>query len=222
MLNFGSRSVIQWNQHTYQKTILNHERSNAPTMYSAPSNKKYQNFCKVCEAEVNWTNTQETVQQKKLNNDKDELYFEVENIMPTTEPMARPEDLDPQMLSQSSTHAELLQLNYKLGHAPLNILKVLALSMIIPSRLAKVPYPKCAGCLYGSMTRQPKRTRLQPGKIGNNKVDSPGDCVLVDRLQSPHAGFVAQLKGKLTCKSFMAATVFVDHLSRFSYFHLQL
>jgi hypothetical protein len=39
-------------------------------------------------------------------------------------------------------------------------------------------------------------------------------------LQSTQAGFVAQLKGKLTTKRYNSATVFVDHFSRLRYVHV--
>jgi hypothetical protein len=48
----------------------------------------------------------------------------------------------------------------------------------------------------------------------------PGECVSVDQLQSMQAGFIAQLKGRLTTRRYTAATVFVDHYSHLRYIHL--
>jgi hypothetical protein len=48
-----------------------------------------------------------------------------------------------------------------------------------------------------------------------------GECVSVDQLESTIPGFIGQFKGALTKDRYRAATVFVDHFSRFSYIHLQ-
>ena len=49
----------------------------------------------------------------------------------------------------------------------------------------------------------------------------PGQIVLVDQLESPTPGFIAQLKGTLTKQRYKYATVFVDQLSQLSYVQLQ-
>jgi hypothetical protein len=53
-----------------------------------------------------------------------------------------------------------------------------------------------------------------------HKATYPGECVSVDQMESTQAGFVAQLKGRLTTKRYKAATVFVDHYSRLCYVHV--
>jgi hypothetical protein len=45
--------------------------------------------------------------------------------------------------------------------------------------------------------------------------------VSVDHLESSAAGFISQLKGKMTRRRYKAATIFVDNFSRMSYVHLQ-
>ncbi len=99
------------------------------------------------------------------------------------------------------------------------MLKSFAKNGEIPRRLATVKEPKCAGCLFGKMTKVPWRTRSK----ANSKVHEatyPGECVSVDQMQSTQAGFYAQLKGKLTSKRYTGATIFVDHFSRLRYVHL--
>ena len=49
----------------------------------------------------------------------------------------------------------------------------------------------------------------------------PGQIVSVDQLESTTAGFIAQLKGKLTTTRYKFATVYIEQLSRFTYVHLQ-
>jgi hypothetical protein len=72
----------------------------------------------------------------------------------------------------------------------------------IPKKLAKVLPPKCAGCLFGTMTKLPwqgKETKA------NHKVfiaTKPGECISVDQTTSTEVGFYAQMKGKLTKKRY--------------------
>jgi len=82
--------------------------------------------------------------------------------------------------------------------------------------------PKCAGCLYGAMTKRPctqvpksKRKQIQ------QEAKEPGQIIPVDQIESSTPGFIAHLKGNLTKKRYTAATVFVDHYSRLGYVHLQ-
>ena len=89
------------------------------------------------------------------------------------------------------------------------VLKSSAKNGKIPKQLANVKEPKCAGCLFGKMPKAPWQTRSK----ANSKVH-------VDLMQSTHAGFYAQIKGKLTTKQYTAATIFVDHFSRLCHVHL--
>ena len=91
----------------------------------------------------------------------------------------------------------------------------------IPKRLAGCKVPKCAGCLYGKMTRKAWRTKQTPSRVAPAPINAPGDCVSVDQLESTSPGFIGQMKGALTNKRYKVATVFVDHFSRLSYVHLQ-
>jgi hypothetical protein len=45
--------------------------------------------------------------------------------------------------------------HYQLGHLTFPKLKQLALNGEIPKKLAKMLPPKCAGCLFGAMTKLP-------------------------------------------------------------------
>ena len=119
----------------------------------------------------------------------------------------------------SNDQAELLRWHCRLGHLPFQALCKLAENGEIPKRLSKVKHPRCAGCLFGKMTKVPWRTKSK----ANSHVyeaTAPGQCVSVDQLQSTQAGFFAQLKGHLTTKRYTAATIFVDHFSRLRYIHL--
>ena len=121
----------------------------------------------------------------------------------------------------SDDEAELMRWHLRLGHTSFDKLKVMAINGDIPKRLANCKVPKCAGCLYGKMTRRPWRTKQAPSKVAPASIDGPGDCVSVDQLESTSPGLIGQMKGALTNKRYKFATVFVDHFSRMSYVHLQ-
>jgi hypothetical protein len=53
-------------------------------------------------------------------------------------------------------------------------------------------------------------------------LPKPGECVSVDQMMSTEVGFYAQMKGKLTKKSYRCATVFVNHYSHLRFVHLQV
>ena len=93
---------------------------------------------------------------------------------------------------------------------------------ILPKKLAKAPIPKCAGCMFAAMTKNPWRTKEKNtgGQVGRIlKITRPGQCVYVDMLDFPHVGFIAHMKGQITKKRYRYATVFVDHLLDLKYVH---
>jgi hypothetical protein len=128
-------------------------------------------------------------------------------------------DKDNEALFASDDQAELLCWHHRLGHISFSMLKALAKNGEIPRRLANVKEPKCAGCLFGKMTKVPWQTQSKAtSKV--HEATYPGECVSVDHMQSTQAGFYAQLKGKLTSKRYTAATIFFDHFSWLRYVHL--
>jgi len=140
----------------------------------------------------------------------------------TFDPCPQEEEDEHVTLAASNDQAELMRWHYCLGHLPFLRLKQLAINGEIPKKLAKVTLPKCAGCLFGTMTKIPwcgKETKSSHKVFVATK---PGECVSVDQMTSTELGFVAQLKGKLTKKRYRCATVFVDHYSCLQYVHLQV
>jgi ribosomal protein L13E len=103
---------------------------------------------------------------------------------------------------------------------PWKFLQNLAKLGDIPKHLAKVSPPTCAGCLFGSMTRQPRPGYSKAKDTKVFKATKPGQCVSVDQMISTQVGFIAQLKGRLTTARYKGATVFVDHFSRVRYIYL--
>ncbi|EJK77403.1 hypothetical protein THAOC_00765, partial [Thalassiosira oceanica] len=120
-------------------------------------------------------------------------------------------------LQATSLQGELLRWHYRTGHLPFGKLKQLAINGDIPKYLAKVTPPFCAACIYGAMNKI-RRNTSRRSKIFD--VNKPGACVSVDQLESSHAGFIAQMKGRLTNDRYRAATIFVDHYSKVRYVYL--
>jgi hypothetical protein len=106
-----------------------------------------------------------------------------------------------------------MQWHYRLGHLTFPKLKQPALNGKIPRKLVKVLPPKCAGCLFSTMTKLPwqgKETKADHKVLVTTK---PGECILVDQMTSMEVGFFAQLKGNLTKLHYKCVTVFADHYS---------
>jgi hypothetical protein len=103
--------------------------------------------------------------------------------------------------------------HYRLGHLTFPKLKQLAFNGKIPKKLDKVLPPKCAGCLFGAMTKLPWQGKETKANHEVFIATKPGECILVDQITSMEVGIFAQLKGKLTKKCYKCATVFVDHYS---------
>jgi hypothetical protein len=64
-----------------------------------------------------------------------------------------PEEGEGIQLAAANNQAELMSRHYQLGHLSFPKLKQLALNGEIPKKLAKIMPPKCAGCLFGAMTK---------------------------------------------------------------------
>ena len=118
------------------------------------------------------------------------------------------EDKEFQLVS-ADDQAELMRWHYRLGHLSFPKLKVLAKNGEIPRRLAKVPPPKCAGCLFGAMTKTSWRSKESKATHQVFVATKLGECVSINHMVSTHVGFFTQLKGGLTKKRYKAASIFV-------------
>jgi hypothetical protein len=125
-------------------------------------------------------------------------------------PIAADEDVT---LAATDDQAELVQWHYRLGHLSFKKLKQLALNGEIPKKLSKLKPPKCAGCLFGAMTKLPWRSKDLAFSHEIFVTTKLGKIVLVDKMELTEVGFFAHLKGSLTKKQYRYCTVFVDHFS---------
>jgi hypothetical protein len=125
-------------------------------------------------------------------------------------------------LAAAEDQAELMWWHYCLGHLSFQKLKQLALNNEIPKKLSKLKPPKCAGCLFGAMTKLPWLSKASASSHKIFIAAKPGEIVSVDQMESTEVGFFVQLKGFLTKKQYRYCTVFVDHFSRLHFVHLQI
>jgi hypothetical protein len=124
-------------------------------------------------------------------------------------------------IQANTSQAQLLAWHYRLGHIPFAKIRQMASRGDLPIGLATCQIPKCAACMYGKATRRAWRTKTPVNAIANKQVTAPGTVVSMDQLVSAVPGLIGQMKGFLTRKRYMVATVFVDHFSGMSYVYLQ-
>ena len=244
--SFSDKIVMYWDQRRYKKTVSWDSRTNTGYLRSAPGAFDYRAYCVGADADNNVEMNERACFQSST--DSTHLVSDDEEEGSTSSSATNPEitvngmreeniadfmtqDLpvqpanviedEDEPLAAENPQAELLRWHYRLGHLSFARLRILALLGTIPRKLLTVKAPKCAGCMYGAMTRRPWRTRGTQNKNKLRVATAPGECVSVDQLESPVQGFIAQLKGKLTKRRYGAATIFVDHASRLSYVHLQ-
>ena len=126
-----------------------------------------------------------------------------------------------QQIITDNTVSEFLRLHYKYGHLSFKRLRRMEKLGIIPKKLEKCDTPTCMVCMYAKYTCKPWSGRSIKTPPKPLQVTNPGHIVLVDQLVTPTPGLVEYMTGIPTTKIFKYATVFVDHLSRYSYIHLQ-
>ncbi len=140
----------------------------------------------------------------------------------TFDPSPPQEEGEDTQLAAANNQTKLMHWHYRLGHLPFVKLKQLILNGEIPKKLAKIKPPKCAGCLFGAMTKIPWCGKEIKAFHKVFIATKPGECISINQMTSTEVGFYTQMKGKLTKKHYRCATVFVDHYSRLRFVHLQV
>ena len=231
-MQFWNRNVLRWGTNgQFTRTIFNNKRSRVPVLYTSPTTEQFTKYQAKVRDNIDMSYL--TCFEATVSDDEDpdshsphhtheECEVEPVNFIFSTHPMTsageKHSDKE-QLLTAVSDRAELMRWHLRLGHLSFPRLKDLAEKGIIPRRLAMVRAPKCAGCIYGRMTKRPRSKRKLQGKI--KIAEKPGECVSVDQMESSSSGFIGQMKGRLTKKRYKYATVFVDHYTRYTYVHLQ-
>jgi hypothetical protein len=105
------------------------------------------------------------------------------------------EDMMPQDAS-----ALFLHWHHRLGHISPRKIRLLTKLGMLPKQLATCRIPLCTSCLFGKATKRPWRCKTELRQAPPKVMTRPGQCVLVDQLESMTPGLIAQLKGILTTK----------------------
>ena len=96
----------------------------------------------------------------------------------------------------------------------------MAQKAILPKWLLECTIPICAACQYGKLMRKPWQSKGVPASPTWKAMQS-GQIISVDQLKLSMAGFIAQLKGKLTTQNYWYVTMLVDQYSHYTYVYLQ-
>ncbi len=128
-------------------------------------------------------------------------------IFDPSPPIAEDEDVP---LAAADDQAELMRWHYRQGHLSFQKLKQLALNGKIPKKLSKLKPPKCAGCLFGAMTKLPWRGKESALSHQIFVATKPGEIVSVNPMELTEVGFFAKLKGSLIKKQYRYCTVLWD------------
>jgi hypothetical protein len=130
-------------------------------------------------------------------------------------------ETDKCLVAAPDDQAELMQWHCHLGHASFPKLKQLVRNGKISTKLANIRPPRCAGCLFGAITKVLWRTKDQ--RDNDHSVfaaTKPGECVSVNHMQLTEPGFYGQAKGALAKTCYRNATMFVNHFSRLKLVYL--
>ena len=244
---YWDQNLLIWGEHGQHKlTVRNDRRSNIPIFFSAPLTKDYQayqakintkidsSYLTCCPAHYISDNESESEATTNSDNNvmirleprnelqhmdqpQEQMTYMMMHLEPRTFQVV--EEEDEQVVTSTSSKAELMHWHYQLGHLSFKKLRTSAEKNISPKKLAEERSPKYAGCIYGKIHRKPWQTKAQPGKIA--VATRAGQCISVNQLESSTVGFIGQLKGRLTTRRYKHATVFIDHYIRYTFVHLQ-
>jgi hypothetical protein len=110
----------------------------------------------------------------------------------------------------------LLRWHNRLSHMNFSKLQDLARQGKLPKTILGCDPPLCRSCQFGKAHRRPTASPAMAHSIDAENLQ-PGDKISVDQLQSSTPGYVDVFKGKPATAKYHAASVYVDHASRYTY-----
>jgi hypothetical protein len=231
--------VMTWNQGGSRRTIPLNVESNVGIFYTAPSNHSFTALCcsALCCSTIATAYTAPATIDLSDPKDMRLAEPEVNEILPNEgEPpiaVGLPKHTNWTVTDDSRIKdpihpvfddpaMELYHWHVRLNHLAYPRLKQMAKIGIIPKHLFDAPTTTCSSCKHGRAKRRPWRTKGgEVRKIFREEFSAPGECVSVDQLESSVPGLIGQLKGILTKRRYLVATIFVDHFSSMDYPVLQ-
>ena len=236
---YDDKFELHWDNNTYQRTVNLDKSSNITAICSSPGNMQYKVYSALHEVTVDcylpvYFNTQVVMDDEESYSDSTSKPqsddASVEGVIHQHGSDHNQEVFDfkdqpgtstmDQLEQEIKPATKLLQIHQSLNHLLFKVIQLMAANGHYSKKLVDCQIPKCAACLFGKSTRRPWRIKSQ--QTGASKLCTfPGQCVSVDQLESLTPGLIAQMKGILTTKRYMAATIFINHFSRLSFVHLQ-
>jgi hypothetical protein len=122
-------------------------------------------------------------------------------------------DKQENLMSKQKT---LLRWHRRLAHMNFQKLQDLARNGKLPTSIIGCEPPICRSCQFGKAHKHPSASESTACPIDSDNLQ-PGDKVSVDQLESSMPGYVDNYKGKPTTAKYHAASVYVDHASRYTY-----
>ena len=116
--------------------------------------------------------------------------------------------------------ARLSTIHEQLGYPIFHRLKLLPRALIISKELDNAYAPICPGCAYGKAHHKPTRSKGAKNKKQLRTATNPGQVVSVNQLVRPTPGLIPTNRWIPTKHRYIITTVFVGHLSDFTYIHL--
>ncbi len=110
----------------------------------------------------------------------------------TFDPSPPTKETEDVQLAATNNQAKLMCWHYCLGRLSFPKFKKLALNGKVPKKLAKVLPPKCAGCLFGAMTKLPWQGKEIKADHKVFIATKPGDCASVNQMTTTEVVFYAQ------------------------------
>jgi len=143
-------TVLQYPGHN----LMDNEPALVPEEFVAEENLNHEKDMSVNEGVDSDKETVQTSNLPSPPNDKPPSQANQRGPL-TFDPSPPREEGEAVYLAAADDQAELMQWHYRLSHLTFAKLKQLALSEEIHKKLATITPPKCAGCLFGVMTKIP-------------------------------------------------------------------
>ena len=147
---------------------------------------------------------------------------QVQNHIDRLEPDDVEALLNPGILTEEEK--EVYAWHHRLGHLPFRSMIPLCERGYLPRRFKSILENKklrCPSCIFGKCKKRPWRTRGMPGRIQGPSETEPGDRVSVDHVISAQPGLVPRMDGRHTKERINSVCVFIDHVSKLTYSHMQ-
>ena len=173
---FKNSVILHWNKNKFKKTIKLDGQQNVPVMKSAGGIRNYSAFANLLQSEEEMRKRECVCCRVATVHDKTEVRDEEDLLFPMNDAKQIPDEEENQVIGIDD-RAELVRWHYRLGHLPYERMKILMKLGHLPKRLLKVKPPRCAGCMFGAMTKRPWTNQPKSKRSTIKVATQPGEIV---------------------------------------------